>query len=174
MRVRQFSVALALIGIGIGIGATLRFPPARAAAPTPEQLLSELRALQSRLGTVEEQVRRSAGAPPARTPDPALAALQAQVDLLAKAVQVTSAGLTLSSAGTLNIEAQGALRVKAGGNLQLEAAALNASATGTTAIQGAQIRLNNGARAVAFAGAKTAGSSTTQIIAEGSSTVLVP
>lgn len=106
-----------------------------------------------------------------------------------KATLQAGGELILHSGSNATLQAGGALKFKGGSSMDLEAAKIDvkssgiASIRGTTidvnsggvaSIRGTTISLNNGSKPVAFSGGKTAGTSTVQLIVDGSSSVLVP
>ena len=156
--------------------------PALAAGPTPEQLAAEVTALKSRLTQLESRSRTTAPPAPATT-DTALAALQKDVAALTQVLQVSGNSVTLKSPGSIVVDAGNALQLKAASQATIDAGAslklrggadLEASSSGAVSVKGAKVAFNNGTRPVAFAGGKTAGTANSQLIAEGSATVLVP
>jgi hypothetical protein len=93
-----------------------------------------------------------------------VASLQAQLNTLATAVQITPGGLVLQGStvtilgGAIKIQAQGQTTVQAGSNLNLAAGSnvqLRAAATALVAasgimqVRGSTVQLNNGTRAIA-------------------------
>jgi outer membrane murein-binding lipoprotein Lpp len=167
---RTVVIALAAAVFGAVVQLALGSASVQAAGPSLDQLAAEVATLRAKVTAMETRQpaqRASPGGAGTAAPDPALASLKATVDQIASVLQVSASKVTLSSPGTVEISAGSGLTLKASGATTLESA-------GVLQVKGAMVKLNNGSRAVAYQGAKTAGSSSSQVISEGSTTVFVP
>jgi hypothetical protein len=181
MRTTHFTMMLGNAAVvGVVLGQLHWIAPAYAAGPTAEQLAVEVTALKSRLSQLES---RSRGAPAPTAASAPLDDLHKQVAMLTQVLQVAGGSVTLKSPGTIVIDAGSALQLKAAGpstidigaSLKLRTGAdLELKSAGTASLQGSRVALNNGTRPVAYAGGKTAGTASSHIIADGSTSVLVP
>ena len=194
------NVAIAVAALlGFLVGRVDIISPAYTADPKIDQLAVELGTLKMRLTQIESRV----SAPPttstaSASSDAVLAALQKDMAAIKQVLQISTSAVTLASPGALILHAGGKATVQAGGELvlhagskatlqaggalklksvstvDLEAAKIDLNSSGVALIRGTKISLNNGSKPVAFSGGKTAGSSTVQLIVDGSSSVLVP
>lgn len=156
---------------------------AHTADPTVGQLAMEISTLKTRINQLESRVLPKTGtASSASSVDTALAILQKDVAAMKQVLQVSASSVTLKSAGALvlqaggqaSLEAVGALKLKSASSTELDAAKIELKSSGIATIRGTTISLNNGSRPVAFLGGRTAGNAASQLITDGSTSVLVP
>ncbi|HNT37991.1 MAG TPA: hypothetical protein PKO45_02610 [Rubrivivax sp.] len=167
---RTVAIALAAAVFGAVLQMALGPASVQAAGPSLDQLAAEVASLRAKVTAMETRQpaqHTSPGGAGTAAQDPALASLKATVDQIASVLQVSASKVTLSSPGSVEISAGTALKVKSNGEATLESA-------GMLQVKGAVVKLNNGSRAVAYQGAKTSGSASSQVINEGSATVFVP
>ncbi len=155
---------------------------AHTADPSADQLAMEIGALKTRIALLESRTSATATPPSAATANATLAALQADVSAIKQVLQIGPSSVTLKTPGSLALQAGGQVSVEAGNAIKLRASAsaeldatkIELKSQGPVALRGTTISLNNGSKPVAYQGAKTAGNATSQLITEGSATVLVP
>ncbi len=156
--------------------------PAYTADPVSSQLAAEIVALKSRIAQLESRASATSAPAPRSAADTALASLQSDVDAIKQVLHIapssvtlkTSGSLVLQAGGTATLEAGGSIQIKAASGAELDAAKIELRSKGMASVRGATVSLNNGSRPVAFQGAKTAGNQSSQLITEGSATILVP
>jgi hypothetical protein len=149
--------------VAFSFGQFTQFPVALAATPTTDQLLSQIQVLQTRVATIEGSALTSRTA--TMTTDSKLAALQAKVDNMTSALQVTPGKVLLKTTGEISIEAGTNLLVKGFGDTAIEAGAKMSNTAGSTYtvtaastanISGSTLKLNNGTKAVSREGGTSA------------------
>jgi hypothetical protein len=162
----SLALLIAACAAAFALGAAVRDPLAQAPDPAINQLTFELATLRSRVAQLEGR----SGAAPA-LPGPALQALQAKVDLLAQAVQVSGAAVVIRAPGSVSIEGGSHVALRSAGAMRIESGgALEMRANGAASLAGSTVALNGGKRRAAAAGSRVADDR----IADGSPTVLVP
>ena len=133
--------------VAFSIGQLVDFPVALAATPTTDQLLSQVQALQTKVATIEATLLPSRAA--ATTTESKLAALQAKVDNMAQALQVTPTGVLLTTPGDFSIDAKGRVSTIAGSTYAVNAGStVTITGSGTTTLSGSTVKLNNGTKGV--------------------------
>ena len=170
------------------------------AATSNDQLINQIKALQSKVSALEATSRKLQVKPPVSAAQPSeIELIKQQLDKIMQVLLINGGNVTLKSGGNLVIEANGSLliegksatTIKAAGSLSLEAqnaaklkgSSTEISAAGVTSIKGSVVKLNNGNKPIAYKGGLVKGQvpmsiapsvSATLTINDGTATVLVP